>query len=363
MDELHGYGRLPVLGICGRRGSGKTTLLEALIPRLCERGLSVAVLKRAGCALDVDRPGKDSDRLFRAGATVAVSGPTELFGRRAAERAGIRRILDELLSNHDLVFVEGHHRSISLRKLWLCTPGETAPPPELPDVVATLPWEGDRLEAASRILDQWLSRAWASIPIVGGVLVGGGSRRMGARKQLLVHDGAAWTERIVAALGRRASPVVALGSGELPPALAGLPRLADPPGLEGPIAGIVGALRWCPDHAWIVAACDHPFVSAEAVDWLLAQRAPGIWGVMPRQPDGVVNPLFGVYEPQARSLLDHPEGEALAGPGAVAAHPRVATPEPPPALAQAWVNVNTPEDLRRLGLTNAAAPADGSDPA
>ena len=185
---------------------------------------------------------------------------------------------------------------------------------------------------------------------------------MGARKQLLTHDGIAWTERIVAALSRRASPVVALGSGELPPALAGLPRLADPPGLEGPIAGIVGALRWCPDRAWIVAACDQPFVSAEAVDWLLAQRAPGIWGVMPRQADGVVNPLFAVYERQARSLLDHPEGEAPAGPGAVAAHPRVATPEPPPGLAQAWVSVNTPEDLRRLGLGNAAEPADGSQP-
>ncbi|WP_290797492.1 molybdopterin-guanine dinucleotide biosynthesis protein MobB, partial [Halomonas sp.] len=51
---------LPLLGIAAWSGTGKTTLLEALLPRLAERGLRVAVIKHAHHTFDVDQPGKDS---------------------------------------------------------------------------------------------------------------------------------------------------------------------------------------------------------------------------------------------------------------------------------------------------------------
>ncbi|RMG31496.1 MAG: molybdopterin-guanine dinucleotide biosynthesis protein B [Gammaproteobacteria bacterium] len=59
---------LPVLGVAGWSGSGKTTLLERLIPVLTARGIRVGVLKQTHHDFDIDRPGKDSDRLRRAGA-------------------------------------------------------------------------------------------------------------------------------------------------------------------------------------------------------------------------------------------------------------------------------------------------------
>ncbi|MFC2991595.1 molybdopterin-guanine dinucleotide biosynthesis protein B [Halomonas tibetensis] len=59
---------LPLLGIAAWSGTGKTTLLEALLPRLSERGLRVAVIKHAHHTFDVDQPGKDSHRLRQAGA-------------------------------------------------------------------------------------------------------------------------------------------------------------------------------------------------------------------------------------------------------------------------------------------------------
>lgn len=59
---------LPLLGIAAWSGTGKTTLLEALLPRLAERGLRVAVIKHAHHDFEVDRPGKDSHRLRQAGA-------------------------------------------------------------------------------------------------------------------------------------------------------------------------------------------------------------------------------------------------------------------------------------------------------
>jgi len=74
----------PVISVCGYSGSGKSTLLEAVIPRLIAQGLSVAVVKHNAHGFAVDREGKDSDRFFKAGATVALRGPDEQFFRRNA---------------------------------------------------------------------------------------------------------------------------------------------------------------------------------------------------------------------------------------------------------------------------------------
>jgi len=58
----------PVLGFAAFSGSGKTTLLEKLIPLLRGRGLRLALVKHSHHDFEMDRPGKDSDRLRRAGA-------------------------------------------------------------------------------------------------------------------------------------------------------------------------------------------------------------------------------------------------------------------------------------------------------
>nr|WP_298248796.1 molybdopterin-guanine dinucleotide biosynthesis protein B [uncultured Halomonas sp.] len=69
VDALSLDDHLPLLGIAAWSGTGKTTLLEALLPRLKERGLRVAVVKHAHHGFDVDQPGKDSHRLRQAGAS------------------------------------------------------------------------------------------------------------------------------------------------------------------------------------------------------------------------------------------------------------------------------------------------------
>src|SRR3990172_2773882 len=74
--------QLPVFGVCGWSGSGKTTLIEAILPRLLQRGLSVAVVKHDVHGVSVDCSGADSDRFFQAGADVLLQGPTEQFFRR-----------------------------------------------------------------------------------------------------------------------------------------------------------------------------------------------------------------------------------------------------------------------------------------
>lgn len=59
---------VPVIGFCAYSGTGKTTLLIKLLPILKDQGLRVGVIKHTHHRFEVDRPGKDSYELRKAGA-------------------------------------------------------------------------------------------------------------------------------------------------------------------------------------------------------------------------------------------------------------------------------------------------------
>ncbi|MDQ7007077.1 MAG: molybdopterin-guanine dinucleotide biosynthesis protein B [Acidobacteriota bacterium] len=338
----------PVLAICGWSGSGKTTLLEATIPRLRRRGLAVALVKHDSHKFRVDHPGKDSDRLFRAGADVLLGSPEELFARTHGERRRpLPVLLADLLLDHDLVLVEGH-KSTPLPKVWL--EGSGAPRPGgLEQVLATLAWDSDRPAQLIELLDDFLPRAWNRPPLYGGILVGGRSRRMGQDKAGLEYRGERFVDRVAAALAPHVEQTFLLGAGRS--GAGHFPSLPDPPGIEGPLAGLLAAVRWAPGAAWLIAACDLPLVHSEAAGWLLHQRRPGTWGVLPRLDPAVpekVEPLFALYEPQTAGLLAALAATGPLAPRRLATHPKIAAPTPPEPLRDAWRNVNTPGDLDAL---------------
>jgi molybdopterin-guanine dinucleotide biosynthesis protein MobB len=339
----------PVLGVCGWSGSGKTTLLEAAIPRLVAAGLRVAVVKHDVHGLDVDRSGKDSDRLFRAGADVILIGPGESIERRhGRHQRSLAAALTDLAARHDLVLVEGH-KATPLPKVWLASEREPEPPPDVTGVLQVLPWGAHRDAIFAGVLDDWLPAAWSSVPVWAGILIGGGSTRMGSPKHLLRHGGATYLDRLLGAVAGHVAGVALIGSGEVPARAAGLPRLPDITDVIGPLAGMLAAMRWQPHTAWLFAACDLPYADADTVRWLLAERRPGRWAAVPSLHDGMLEPLLALYEPQARELLEEVARGASPAPRLVAPHPKVATPAPPESLRRAFYNVNAPADLVRLG--------------
>jgi molybdopterin-guanine dinucleotide biosynthesis protein MobB len=102
----------PVLGFAAFSGTGKTTLLKQLIPLLAERGIRVGVIKHAHHNFDIDKPGKDSYELRKAGARQLLVASarrwalmTENDGFDDPELEGLIERLD--LDNIDLVLVEG----------------------------------------------------------------------------------------------------------------------------------------------------------------------------------------------------------------------------------------------------------------
>jgi molybdenum cofactor guanylyltransferase len=351
----------PVLAVCGYSGSGKTTLLEAAIARLSGRGLCIAVVKHDAHGFEVDRPGKDSDRLFRAGATVVLRGPSEQFERRA-QALSLEVTLARLGCDHDLSLVEGHKQT-PLPKFWLAHPDHAEPPAGLSGVVGTLAWSAEA-DSASRVaafleyIDRWLPQAWRARPLHRGLLLGGKSTRMGEPKQNLRFGERTLGQIALEALNgaapasteSRSDPgVVLLGAGPVPESPHAWRRLADPPEFGGPGAGMIAAHRWAPEAGWIVAACDHPWLRAEHIEWLAAQRQPGRWAVVPRQRDGHPCPTLALYEPQALEAIERrarADAVRRADPSAVLDLPRTLVVDPPAEFADGWTNVNTPDELR-----------------
>ncbi|SUH40830.1 molybdopterin-guanine dinucleotide biosynthesis protein B [Salmonella enterica subsp. enterica] len=58
---------IPLLAIAAWSGTGKTTLLKKLIPALCAHGIRPGLIKHTHHDMDVDKPGKDSYELRKAG--------------------------------------------------------------------------------------------------------------------------------------------------------------------------------------------------------------------------------------------------------------------------------------------------------
>ncbi len=339
--------QLPVLGICGSSGAGKTTLIEAVIPLLLARGIRVAVVKHDARNVLVDRPGKDSDRFYRAGADVWLSG-AGVFGRRH-RNPGFKMFLAGLCRGYDLVLVEGH-AGTPVAKLWLLGKGHSEPPPGPGPVLHVLSWRQAETKVVLAWITAWLDRQWCAVPVWGCVLIGGRSRRMGRPKHLLRQEGRTWLEGTVAKLREKVDRVVISGRGEIPASLVDVPCIADAPGVAGPLAGVLSVMRWQPHVSWLVTACDQPCLQPGALDWLLATRRPGVWAILPDlRGAGRPEPLLAYYDFRCRDYL---EDIAVSGSfrlGNLAGRSAVLSPRPPAHLHQSWLNINMPAEIPSPG--------------
>lgn len=102
----------PVLAIAAWSGTGKTTLLKKLIPALCARGIRPGLIKHTHHNMDVDKPGKDSYELRKAGAAQTMVASRELWALMTETPDEAPLDLAYLVSRMDhstldLVLVEG----------------------------------------------------------------------------------------------------------------------------------------------------------------------------------------------------------------------------------------------------------------
>ncbi len=152
--------------------------------------------------------------------------------------------------------------------------------------------------------------ATAIPPVYGLVLAGGRSTRMQRDKATLTYHGRTQLEWAVALLEQHVERVfVSVRPGQNDPVRARFEQIVDTREGLGPLAGIMAAQARYPDAAWLVLACDLPFLDAATLDFLLAQRDPARQATAFRasHPDprhnGLPEPLCAIYEPSSRAAI------------------------------------------------------------
>lgn len=143
----------------------------------------------------------------------------------------------------------------------------------------------------------------ADAPLFGLVLAGGASTRMQRDKAAIDYHGQSqlhWTFHLLSHVCAATFVSVRPDQRE-EPTRAGLPQIVDrQPGI-GPIAGISAALHAHPKAAWLVVACDLPFLNEQTLRYLVEHRDPRkIATAFKSSHDGLPEPLCTIWEPATR---------------------------------------------------------------
>lgn len=102
----------PVLGFAAYSGTGKTTLLVKLLPLMKLQGLRVAMIKQTHHDFEIDKPGKDSFKLRKAGADQVLLASNKscalITEYEEPTEPDLEVLVNRLdLDNIDLILVEG----------------------------------------------------------------------------------------------------------------------------------------------------------------------------------------------------------------------------------------------------------------
>jgi len=145
-------------------------------------------------------------------------------------------------------------------------------------------------------------------PVYGLILAGGESRRMGHDKAVINYHGKPQIQWAYDLLKRHLAEVyISVRSDQASEAVrASLPQIHDKKITSGPLDGIISAQTTHPQAAWLVIACDLPWLNDATIEQLLNQRDPEKMAsafTSVHHP-GLPEPLCAIWEPQSRSVID-----------------------------------------------------------
>ncbi len=205
-----------------------------------------------------------------------------------------------------------------------------------------------------------MNQASAAREVIGAVLAGGRSRRMGSDKATLELNGQTLLRSSVDALRETGLETALVLRVHQPVPLTAhtVHIVRDAVENAGPLGGLQALLRWLPSEWALVASCDQPFLAPELLREMLAQRRGDVDADVGR-PTDLMEPLPGLYR---RTCLPAVERALARGERSfrdllsslrVRAVP-VETLRRCDAQLLSYVNVNTQADLARARATAAA---------
>jgi molybdopterin-guanine dinucleotide biosynthesis protein A len=184
--------------------------------------------------------------------------------------------------------------------------------------------------------------------VFGLILAGGASSRMRRDKAGLSYQGKSALDRTYELALRHVAPVFVSVRGDQAGEThrAGKPQIVDTVSGGGPLVGIRSALAHTPGAAWLVLACDLPFLNDATIRHLLRSRDAARLATAYRSAhDGLPEPLCAIWEPAAAAAITAFEATGRTCPRKflIGSDVHLIDPVDPRALD----NINTPEDYER----------------
>lgn len=137
--------------------------------------------------------------------------------------------------------------------------------------------------------------------VMGVVLAGGASRRMGHDKAALTLDGETLLARAVRLVRAALGDAMVIGPAERAALVPGVRLVPDAQPGQGPLGAIATALAAIQQPYCFVVACDMPFIQPALVAYL-ASLAPGYDAVVPRTARGTEQ-VHAVYGQGCRAAI------------------------------------------------------------
>ena len=186
---------------------------------------------------------------------------------------------------------------------------------------------------------------------LGILLAGGRGERLGAGvpKALVPCAGLTLLERARILLVALCDELVVMAPADMLLPLAAGERFDDPPGIAGPLPAMVAGLRTREHDEALVLAVDLPLLDVDVLVRLRNRRGDALAAVA--RPGGVAQPLAAWYSGRAHERLG---AELAAGESSVTAAVERLAPvfvddaelAEWPGGSEAWLNVNTPDELQ-----------------
>ena len=316
MDYYWERFKTPFLCFAGYSGVGKTTLLEHLIKRFKHENIRVGYYKHDAHRFTMDKEGKDTYRTAQAGAGIVSINDPRHFSI-IADNDFKQRSVTHALEQCDCILIEGYKQSPYNKIVFLDSKGNLPIFQDTPGIKAvihqgtcaglSLPeseiprFHRDDVEGIyAFVRAHFIS---CSSPIYGAVFVGGQSKRMGKPKFSLSYNGKSETERLAVLLKKFCEKVFLSSRADLDMGtlanLAGVDRIDDEHIGLGPVGGLATLMGRHPDKAWIIAACDMPFLTDENFEIIFKERDPLRYGTCYMQKGRLgVEPMCAIYEPK-----------------------------------------------------------------
>jgi molybdopterin-guanine dinucleotide biosynthesis protein MobB len=309
------------ISICGYSNSGKTTLITRLIENLSSE-FDIGYIKQDVHKFEIDKEGKDTRIAWSSGAShisISDSHHTAYIHKEPPTQ----REMHSAFNDCDFVFLEGLKKA-RVNKLVLIDDKkkilDSVSKDEIENVICFIGQEEtvealpvnapyfnrDDVPGIADFIRQHLFTLAAKVPLFGLVLTGGRSSRMKTDKALLEYHGRPQAMVIYDLLLEVCERVYVSSRKDQwqQGLLSKLPEIHDMFLGLGPLSGILSAMQTHPQAAWLVVACDLPYVNRGTIETLVKNRNPFKMATCFKSAlSHLPEPLCSLHEPKIRTRL------------------------------------------------------------